>query len=109
MTREFGWLDPQGNFFPVEFEEHEAWALEMLKKIGEDPLPAWGNGGTVLVKRGWALIHNPCLDGNAPYVEGCWLPRTKAQREFLFDYFVGWDRPDLAIKYFEDEWFEELH
>ena len=30
-------------------------------------------------------------------------PMTKAQREFLFDYYTERNRPDLAKKYLEDD------
>ena len=62
INQDFGWLAPNGKFYPADFGEHQAWAskylLEQYKngkidlKINEEP-------GDVLCKMGFILLHNP--------------------------------------------------
>ena len=30
---EYGWLSPSGEFFPVEWGEHQSWALKKIKEL----------------------------------------------------------------------------
>lgn len=110
MYDDFGWLDQRGNYYPVAFEDHESWATAKVIELGlvDETNVVYGRCGDLLVQQGWVLIHNPCCDGSIPYVEGCIKPRTKAQREFLFDYYSERNRPDLAQRYFEDPMYECL-
>lgn len=106
---DYGWLEPSGTFHPVEWGEHEEWACEQVKLKGW--LEEWtlrGDGsirsfGDFLVyRRGWVLLHNPAQGLARPTVSDT-RPMTKAQREFLFDYYTERNRTDLAKKYLEDE------
>ena len=58
-TEDYGWLEPDGKFHAVE----------------------WG------VKRGWVLLHNPA-QGVAFTTKDPTKPYTKAQKEFLYDYYI---------------------
>ena len=51
---------------------------------------------------GRVLLDNPGL-GLARPTSSDTRPMTKAQREFLFDYYTERNRPDLAKKYLEDD------
>lgn len=87
-TDNYGWLDPAGNFYPVEFAEHQSWAWRKAKELGivkRGELNS-GNGGDLLVDRGWALLHNPGM-GVAFVTSSDTKPLTKAQREFLYGYY----------------------
>lgn len=105
---DYGWLEPSGAFHPVEWGAHEEWACEQVKL--KDWFKEWtihGNGsihsfGDFLVyRKGWVLLHNPA-QGLARPTASDTRSLTKAQREFLFDYYTERDRPDLAKKYLEE-------
>lgn len=63
----YGWLAPNGKFYPVEFGNHQAWASEYLLKlyhdgeISDEQARPKDNGdvGDLLTDMGWILIHNP--------------------------------------------------
>ena len=112
----YGWLEPNGTFHPVEFAEHQSWAREKVIElgwIGEDR-DSWvdadgnthyfclGNEGDILVEHGWVLLHNPGR-GIAFVTSSDEKPLTKAQREFLFGYYTDRGQDDLARKYLEDD------
>lgn len=64
---EYGWLAPDGTFYPVEFGNHQAWDSEYLLrlyhegKISYEQVRCKDNGdvGDLLTDMGWILIHNP--------------------------------------------------
>lgn len=84
----YGWLDPAGNFYPVDWSEHTAWAAKYINThfdeseiSNEDSLYPTD----ALVDRGWVLLHNP----------GKGLPKatkpikiTKKQADFLYEFFT---------------------
>lgn len=85
----YGWLAPSGKFYPVEWGDHQKWARDFLRKeVGgrfRDMSDQERNfPGDVLVERGWVLLHNPAL--GIPVVTNT-RRLTKAQREFLYDYY----------------------
>lgn len=63
----YGWLAPDGIFYPVEFGNHQAWASEYLLKlyrdgeISDEQAMRKDNGDVndLLTEMGWILIHNP--------------------------------------------------
>ena len=63
----YGWLAPNGKFYPVEFGNHQAWASEYLLKLYRDGEISDkqarpndnGDVGDLLTDMGWILIHNP--------------------------------------------------
>ena len=96
----YGWLDPTGNFTPVEWGEHQVWAFrEAIKRsyISSDS-PCTGEEGDVLISRGWVLLHSPSL-GVPVVTENPAKPLTKAQREFLFAYYSDRGLHKEAEKY----------
>lgn len=105
---DYGWLEPSGTFHPVKWGEHEEWACQQVKL--KDWFKEWtihGSGsvhsfGDFLVyRKGWVLLHNPAQGLARPTMSDT-RPMTKAQKEFLFDYYIERDRPELAKKYLED-------
>lgn len=90
----FGWLSPRGEFIQGDFGEHEEIAISILKKIHCDDLfyekRAAMCGGTardfLTEEKGYCLIHNP--SGGGGYIVSHTKPLTKAQKEFLYGYFV---------------------
>ena len=99
---DYGWLFPDGTFHAVEFGDHFSWASKWLKAHD----PEWEDyrarekfghsldeAGDYLVSRYHAvLLHNPGL-GTA-FVTGDTTRLTKAQKEFLFDYYTKRNKPD---------------
>ena len=98
-TEDYGWLTPDGTFYAVEWGKHQEWAqayidenfpdvaededVDMQTKCGVGLIGA----GDWLVERGWILLHNPSQGIAFPTAK----PNrnyTKAQKEFLYDYFI---------------------
>ncbi len=93
-TEDYGWLEPNGTFHGVEWGEHTKWADDWLcENLTEDEYEKveeeyyLSSGGDALVDRGWVLLHNPS--------HGIAFPTrketgryTKAQKEFLYDYYM---------------------
>lgn len=99
----YGWLDPDGNFYSVEFAEHQSWAWKKAKELGivkRGELNT-GTSGDLLVERGWALLHNPGM-GVAFVTSSDTKQLTKAQREFLYGYYSDRGLWKQAEQYLED-------
>lgn len=59
---DYGWLAPNGEFFLVEFGNHQAWASKYLLdeyRKGKLELACGKNPGDKLCELGFILIHNP--------------------------------------------------
>lgn len=99
---DYGWLAPDGKFYPVEFAEHQNWAWEKLKELGaikEDELNM-GNAGDKLTDMGWVLLHNPSM-GTAFVTSSDKKLMTKRQKEFLFDYYTKRNKHSKAKEFLE--------
>lgn len=98
----YGWLEPNGTFHPVEFAEHQNWAWKKLKELGvvKKNEPNFGRSGDALVERGWVLLHNPGM-GIAYVTSSDTKSLTKAQREFLFGYYTDRGLDQKAAEYLE--------
>lgn len=98
-TQDYGWLEPNGTFHAVEWGEHQNWAQsyadenypEQAEDVEIDMQVKCNIGligaGDWLVERGWILLHNPMQGIAYPLVNPAKKP-TKAQKEFLFDYYI---------------------
>lgn len=100
----YGWIAPDGTFYPVEWGEHQKWAREYLQQQRDCDLmnmpPKERNcPGDVLVEKGWVLLHNPGL--GVPIVTKE-RSLTQPQKEFLFDFYTERGRSDLAIDLYAD-------
>lgn len=105
INQDFGWLAPNGKFYPADFGEHQAWAskylLEQYKngkidlKINEEP-------GDVLCKMGFILLHNP-YRYNFSVTRDCSKIITKRQEDFLVEYFESRNMNDWLDKLYRNE------
>ena len=104
---DYGWLEPDGTFHEVEWGDHQEWANDYLDKnlTQEERFAAMveiNASGMVkstpevigaadyLVRRGWVLLHNP-QQGTAIPTRDTTREYTKAQKEFLYDYYMERD------------------
>lgn len=104
-TDDYGWLEPSGKFHPVEWGEHQEWAGKWMQEhlTEEEWLEDTTNyAGDYLTERGWVLLHNPS--------QGIAIPTrkethryTKAQKDFLYDYFINRDCEKEANAVFQEE------
>lgn len=114
-TDNYGWIDPGGKFYPVQFAEHQMWAHKKVVELGlvGENADSWtdkdgekhylrrGDEGDILVKHGWALLHNPGR-GIALVTASEEKPLTKAQREFLYGYYSDRGLWEQAEQYLEE-------
>ena len=101
-TEDYGWLEPSGKFHEVPFGGHQGWSWKKALELGfSGEAFDRGLGGDVLLEHGWVLLDNPSMGIAKPTISDT-RPMTKAQREFLFDYYTERDHPELAKKYLEE-------
>ena len=103
----YGWLEPNGTFHPVPWGEHQAWAEEYLDnnypESSHSELYGVFCGGDILTnKLGFILLHNPS-QGIAQYTMSPHHRMTKAQKEFLYDYYTKRGHNDLASNLYEED------
>ena len=98
-----------------EFGEHEVLAGDIVnKKFEKDAFllanrKRCDNGevvfntiGDYLVDRGWVLIDNPLRYGEDKVTHNYRKPYTKAQREYLYDYFYNRGSKEYAKIFLEE-------
>ena len=110
-TEDYGWLEPNGIFHEVEWGKHQEWATEYAKKnfpeeyeeIGMQMNTRTGliGEGDFLVERGWVLLHSPS-QGIAQPTSNPVKRYTKAQQEFLYDYYMERGKEKEANAVYED-------
>lgn len=98
-TGDYGWLAPDGEFYEVDWGNHQEWAQryieesfpEVAEKDDIDMQIKCNVGligaGDWLVERGWVLLHSPS-QGIAQPTRNPFKRYTKAQQEFLYDYYM---------------------
>jgi hypothetical protein len=102
-TGDYGWLEPNGTFHEVEWGNHQEWAQEYINKNLSDKITAIDNEfGDLLVERGWVLLHNPS-QGIAFPTKDPSKRYTKAQKEFLYDYYTERGCKEEANAIFREE------
>lgn len=118
-TEDYGWLAPDGTFYEVEWGNHQEWANNYLKEhLSEEEQKAalieinvsgMTKSGTdimgaadYLVRRGWVLLHNPS-QGIAVPTRNPLKRYTKAQQEFLYDYYMERGKEKEANAVYEEE------
>lgn len=106
---DYGWLEPDGTYHPVEWCKHQEWAEEYLKKkYDEDDYWElakeflYRNGDVLVYKLGWVLLHNPAQANAYPTFDQS-KGLTKHQKEFLFDYYRKRGRNREADALYADE------
>lgn len=92
---DYGWIAPDGTFHAVEWGEHQGWADKWLQEhLTEEEYEKLDcilyEAGDELMKRGWVLLHNPS-QGIAFPTKDEGKSYTKAQKEFLYDYYIERD------------------
>lgn len=107
---DYGWLEPDGTFHPVEWGMHSDWAYKWLEehrpRSGHPEIYTWKGqaiaGGDVLVHSlGWVLFDSPHHGVPKPTYDES-RGRTKAQTEWLFDYYSGRGMKQEANALYED-------
>ena len=103
----YGWVRPDGNFISSDYGTHEESAIEIVKEMGwrkehKNSVYSLCRDFLVYVK-GYALIHNPSMDGGYIVTHNPAKNLTKAQRATLFDYFTYNNDSFLANRYGIDE------
>ena len=105
-TSDYGWLAPDGTFFDVLWGQHEAWANRyVVEHFGIEHYGHSGTvqyGGTFLINRGWCLLHSPSL-GNAIPTYDMIKGLTKAQKDFLYDYYIERGFSNKANSIFKED------
>jgi hypothetical protein len=87
---DYGWLNPEGKFYPVGWGDHDIWARNYIEKHfkGVDTDDPFFYCGDFLVKNKWLLLHNPCM--GVIYLQDEKIKSaSKKQKEFLYDYFIA--------------------
>jgi len=125
----YGWLDPTGKFYEVGWGDHQHWVYlsiiygrqenhgicyedeeckpsdlsryyDEYMKYCENDFSAITMGGDFLVSKGWILLHSP--GQGIPVITDNAIRRlTKAQKEFLYDYYMELDEAKRAYELFE--------
>lgn len=110
--KEFGWLSPTGVFTESPFGEHEESAEEICRSKGfESEYRIWSEAGKdtssrrlhrdfLTEEKGYSLIHNPA--GIGGYIVTHTKNLTKAQKEFLYGYFM-----DMGDRFKAEQFFNE--
>lgn len=100
-TEDYGWLSPDGTFYEVEWGNHQQWAEKYIRtnmteeqwleagihEKGKFQSASYNTFGDWLVERGWVLLHSPS-QGIAFPTRNPLKRYTKAQQEFLYDYYM---------------------
>ena len=95
----YGFLSPKGKFYKEEFGQHTDLAIRLLKKY-YDLNNIVSSATDDLCSKGWVLIHAP----NGYHISVDYFkPLTKAQREFLYNYFMKLKDSSRAKLYLNDE------
>ena len=85
---DYGWLSPEGKFYPVGWGDHESWARDYIEKHFKLDVDApFFYSGNFLVKNRWLLLHNPCM-GAIELSKDEIINASKKQKEYLYDYFM---------------------
>lgn len=105
---DYGWLEPNGTFHPVEFGMHGEWAADHVAEFYGDEheekqqeARKYISYGDFLTDRGWVLLHNPS-QGIAIPTTSPGKRYTKAQKEFLYQYFIDRNCEKEANEIWED-------
>ena len=113
---DYGWLEPNGTFHAVPWGDHWKWADKWLKAnrpldkypelYGETKSEQLHNmltkpGDVMIYKLNWVLMHSPS-QGTAVLTHGN-KPLTKAQKEYLYDYYIKRNMHAEANALYADE------
>ena len=100
----YGFISPDGEFYPVEWADHERFAGDYIRAhdgwsaVLENDVHT-GTDYLVLVK-GWLLLHNS--QQGRPFLTNGDKPMSKAQKEALFDYYTKYGMKKEANALYSD-------
>lgn len=106
---DYGWLEPNGTWHPVKWGEHARWAHDWLEEhmpYDKNPKMYWRkdengdrrsivNGDVLVYSLNWILLDSP-WQGLARVVRNPAREMTRAQKEFLYDYYIKRNRHEEA-------------
>lgn len=112
---DYGWLEPDGTWHPVEWGNHSRWAADWLEEhmpFKDHPKIYWRidnngkrhhitNGDVLVYSLGWILMDSP-YQGLAKPTKDPSKDMTKAQKEFLYDYYIERGRHNEANALYEE-------
>lgn len=113
-TEDYGWLAPDGTFHEVEWGNHQEWAQNYIEEhfpevVDDSDVDLQQNcnvgligAGDWLVERGWILLHSPS-QGIAFPTRNPLKRYTKAQQEFLYDYYMERGKEKEANSVYSEE------
>ena len=113
-TEDYGWLDPSGTFYEVDWGNHQEWAQNYIEEnfpeVADDSevdMQVKCNVGLIgagdwLVERGWILLHSPS-QGIAFPTRNPLKRYTKAQQEFLYDYYMERGKEKEANSVYQED------
>ena len=113
---DYGWLAPDGTYYPVEWGMHSEWAKEWLDEhypFAENASIYWKedahgnrrhyvNGDCLVYCLGWVLLDSPYNGVATPKYDPI-KGMTKKQKEFLYDYYIARNLNDYANRLYQDE------
>lgn len=108
----YGWLEPDGTFHSVGWCDHQQFAWDTIQEKGwEEDFDKFTDtdrgdgiyrcGDFLTFTKGWVLLHNPGR-GVAFVTRDESKRLTKAQREFLFNYYFDRGKKAKAAEFLED-------
>lgn len=115
-TEDYGWLSPGGTFYEVEWGNHQQWAEKYIRtnmteeqwleagihEKGKFQSASYNTFGDWLVEHGWILLHSPS-QGIAVPTRNPLKRYTKAQQEFLYDYYMERGKEKEANSVYAEE------
>lgn len=115
-VEDYGWLEPDGTWHPVPWGSHSKWAGEWLQenmpyrdhpeiyfRQMKDGSKRHISGGDVLVySLGWILIDSPHQGKGYPTRDDS-RRMPKAQKEFLYSYYIERGRNEEANRLYDEE------
>ena len=114
-SEDYGWLEPDGTFHEVEWAKHQSWAEQFIRENmneeewlaagihldGQFKTAGYNSFGDYLIDRGWVLLHSPS-QGIAQPTRNPVKRYTKAQQEFLYEYYMERDKEKEANAVYKD-------
>lgn len=105
---EYGFIDPQGKYIPVEWCKHAQWASKYIKENITDIKEWMGlmnkyncSSEDALVKEfHWILIDNPHQGKGIVFHSNI---ITKKQKETLYDYYIHFNRVEEANELYKED------
>lgn len=113
---DYGWLEPDGTYHEVEWGMHSQWARDYLdehypfkeyahmywKTDSNGERHHYVNGDCLVHCLGWVLLDNPMQGIATPKYDPI-KGMTKAQKEFLFDYYIDRGMNDRASGLYKED------